>query len=235
METSLLRYQAKVFKLSGLTVGSVLMWMQRQQLVAFFVWVTDRQAVIQAIHGWGAWGLVTLFALLFLQVIFAFIPGHALVLAGGYVYGLAVGSLVTAVSTILGGEVAFLLSRRYGRRMVERFVPARLVNRWDRVAVNQGGWFYFISFILPVFPSDAMCFVAGLGKVKPGPFLAANASARILSAVFLTLIGARGFNMPLPFWVAAGCVLLACYAGRYLPDHFKHVLMGYFNRLSNGA
>lgn len=235
MESYLLRHQGKLFKLSSLTVVSAMMWMQRQPLASFFVWITDRQAVIQAIHSWGAWGLIILFALLFLQVIFAFIPGHALVLAGGYVYGLVIGSLVTAVSTILGGEVAFLLSRRYGRQMVERFVPARLVDRWDRVAASQGGWFYFISFILPVFPSDVMCFVAGLGKVKPGPFLVANAGGRILSALVLTLIGARGFNMPLPFWVAAGCVLLGCYAARLLPKNHKIVIIGYFNRYSNGV
>jgi uncharacterized membrane protein YdjX (TVP38/TMEM64 family) len=47
-----------------------------------------------------------------------------------------------------------------------------------------------------------MTYVAGLGTISPKRFFVANISGRLVAAYFLTLIGARSFNLPIIFWAA---------------------------------
>jgi len=97
--------------------------------------------------------------------------------------------------------VLFLLTRKYGRPLVYRFASPAVIERWDRIAGVRGPLFYFFMFVLPLFPSDLMCYVAGLGKISGRQFFAANFTGRLLSTVAMTLIGSYGFRPPLGFWI----------------------------------
>jgi uncharacterized membrane protein YdjX (TVP38/TMEM64 family) len=151
----------------------------------------------------GSWGALALFSLLVLQVFIAVIPGHALMLAGGYVYGFALSLLITLTSTVLGSQIAFLVARRYGRAAVYRLARPEIILKWDRLASRQGALFYFFAFVLPIFPSDLMCYVAGLGTIPARRFFLANVLGRFVCAAFITLIGSNGLHMPALFWAAS--------------------------------
>lgn len=196
-----------------MVTGLITFWLLRSPLYAFAAWVGDRQAVTDTIHQFGAWGPVALFVLLVLQVFLAVIPGHALMLAGGYVYGFALSLAITLTSTVLGSQIAFSIARRFGRRLIYRLASPQVIERWDRLAANQGGLFYFFAFVLPIFPSDLMCYVAGLGTVSPRRFFLANVLGRLVCATFITLVGSHGLQMPVIFWVAVILVLIAIYEG----------------------
>lgn len=179
------------------------LYLFRSPLSDFLAWVADRQAVAASIQRYGIWGPLVLFTLLVLQVFLAVIPGHALILAGGYVYGFTLSVLITLASTVLGSQIAFSISRRYGRSLVYRLANPQEVQRWDRLAARQGILFYFFTFVLPLFPSDLMCYVAGLGTISSRRFFVANLLGRFVCAAFITLVGASGLRMPMAFWLAA--------------------------------
>src|SRR5262249_12391461 len=128
-------------------------------------------------------------------------PGQALALAAGYIYGAPTAIAVTASSAILGSQLVFWLSRKYGQPFIYRFAPRSMIDRWDRLAGDRGPLFYFFMFVLPFLPSDMMCYVAGLGKISGRQFLIANFSGRLLSAIAITLIGSYKFHPPLGFWI----------------------------------
>ncbi len=144
-------------------------------------------------------GPAVLFVLILVQLFIGFIPGHALVMASGYVYGAPITILVVSVSTILGSQAAFWLARRCGRPLIYRLAPATTIQSWDRLAGRRGPWLYFFSFVLPFFPSDMMCYVAGLGNVSARGFFVANVCGRLLATIAMTLIGAYGLRPPLWF------------------------------------
>jgi uncharacterized membrane protein YdjX (TVP38/TMEM64 family) len=207
-----------IFKYQRLLVGLLFsagllaLWLLRLPVYHFMTWVSDRQAVAAYIQQVGMWGPLALFALLVLQVFLAVIPGHALILAGGYVYGFTPGMLITLSSTVLGSQIAFLISRRFGRAVVYRLADPDHIHRWDRLANRQGTLFYFFTFVLPIFPSDLMCYVAGLGTISSLRFLIANVLGRGVCAAFITLIGSNGLQMPVVFWVSAVLGLAILYA-----------------------
>jgi len=170
----------------------------------------DPQAISDFLQQYKSYGLVILSLLMLAQVFLALIPGQALMIASGYLYGAPMTIAVVATTTILGSQLAFWLARRCGRPLIDKLTSPKVMERWDRLAGNCGPGFFFLTFLLPVFPSDMMCYVAGLGKVSPKGFFAANFAGRLLGAIAFTLFGAFGFRPPLWFWiaVASGLVII---------------------------
>jgi hypothetical protein len=90
-----------------------------------------------------------------------------------------------------------------GRPAVYRLASPEAIQRWERLAARQGVLFLFFTFVLPLFPSDLMCYVAGLGTISVFRFFIANILGRLVVGASLTLIGSRSLHMPLAYWLAA--------------------------------
>ncbi|MGD8402136.1 MAG: TVP38/TMEM64 family protein [Anaerolineales bacterium] len=159
------------------------------------------QTVTSLLRDSGPWGRITLIFLLILQAFLAFIPGQGLMLASGYIYGFWQGLFLTWLGLTLGGQISFWLARRYGRPFAKRFVSEKVITKWDNIAARQGMGFYIISLFLPIFPNDAMCFVAGLGEISFRRFLIANMIGRFIATASMTFVGAYGTQIPRVVWV----------------------------------
>jgi uncharacterized membrane protein YdjX (TVP38/TMEM64 family) len=184
----------------------------RQELVAYLQIITDQQAVSAYLKEFGLLGPVVLSVLLIAQVFVAVIPGHALIVASGYIYG-TLGLAVVIFSTVLGSQIAFWMSRRYGRQFIYRVAPPQVISQWEKTGRYQGTVFYFLTFVLPIFPSDLMCYVAGLSVISPRRFFMANLTGRTCCALFLALIGIYGLKPPVWFWVLALICITNFYSG----------------------
>ena len=204
---------AQIGKAAKIFIVLFTLWIFRAPLADVLAIIADREQVTAYVQSFGVFGPAILFILLFAQVFVAIIPGHAVMMTGGYVYGFATGVTITAVSTIVASQFAFLIARKYGRSLIDRLASPQIIERWDKLSANQGALFYFFAFVLPIFPSDLMCYVAGLGKISPSRFLLANVLGRMLCAISITLIGAFGFNPPLWFWVVMIGSLVVFFAG----------------------
>jgi len=196
-----------------LLVSLLALWWGYTPLMAFVRWISDRQAVIEFIQGYGAWGVVLYILLMILQLFVAFIPGQALAIAAGYVFGFFPAVVITIPVAVAGSQLAFHLTRRYGRPLAYRFISPKTIERWEKISSRQGVMFYFFAFILPIFPSDAMCYVAGLATISARRFFIANVLGRCLSTIFTVMVGAYGLAPPLGLWITAGLVMLGAYIG----------------------
>src|SRR5688572_5382261 len=104
-----------------ITVFAVV-WVFRILALNLLCWFGNSEVVISSIHDLGLWSPVVIFILLVLQVFHAFIPGQALMIACGYIYGFWFGFLLSWFSLFAGGQAAFALARRYGRPFAERWI-----------------------------------------------------------------------------------------------------------------
>jgi uncharacterized membrane protein YdjX (TVP38/TMEM64 family) len=189
------------------------MWMFREPLIASMRWFSDLEAVILSVKGYGAWGPAILSGLFILQTFLAFIPGQALMIASGYIYGFTGGILITWASLVLGGQVAFWLARKYGRPFAEKFIAPNTLDRWDNSAAGRGALFYVVTLVMPFFPNDAMCYVAGLGSMSPRRFLAANIMGRGIASFLTVFVGSFAGQIPSLIWIFAGGFILLGIAG----------------------
>ncbi|MFB6168092.1 MAG: VTT domain-containing protein, partial [Haloferacaceae archaeon] len=79
------------------------------------------------------------------QVLVAPIPSPAVALIGGYLFGPVVGSLLSVAGVAVGSALAFWLARRFGRAVVERFVPAGAIARFDALTARRGAVGLFLA------------------------------------------------------------------------------------------
>jgi len=188
------------FNLALVVATLALIWIVREPISATWVWFSDREAVTDSMQRAGVWGPVILFVLFVLQVFLAFIPGQALMIACGYLYGFWGGFLVSWLSLVIGGEAAYVLARRYGRPFAERWVSPEVLSRWDNAAAGQGIAFFAITLVMPLVPNDAMCYVAGLGTISHRRFIAANLLGRGIACIITSAAGALGGNLSWQVW-----------------------------------
>lgn len=211
--------------LSILTIA-VIIW--REPLWRFALLVSDQQAISARLRVAGIRGPLVLFLGHLVQVLIAFIPGHFLVIAGGYVYGFIGGFFLNMFAAVFASQFAFLLARRAGRPIVNRFVDEKVLERWYRIGEEQGFLFFTIAFMLPLFPTDTMNYVGGLSGITSWRFLTANILGRIPNIAMFTLIGSHGVNFQPWHWavilffgitvVLAGRSVVKRIETRYLDD-----------------
>ena len=94
-----------------------------------------------------------------------------------------------------------MLARWAGRPLVERLAPVNLLDKWYDMSAQKGMLFFMFAFMLPIFPSDVMNYVAGLSSLSPRRFFIANLLGRFPGVMLMTAIGAYGFQLSLGVWI----------------------------------
>ena len=193
-------------KILLVVIPLILLWVFRTELRDIAAVIADREALVAYLEPYGTLGIAILFFLLFLQVFIATIPGQAIIVTGGYLYGFWAGTLISYVSTVTASHLCYELARRYGRPLVKKLAPAHVVDKWTVRAERQGIPFFIFSFTTPIFPADVMNFVAGLSGLSPRKFMIANCIGRIPTAIVFTLIGSHGLGLPIELMAAAAII-----------------------------
>jgi len=173
----------------------------RAGLLDVLSWFGSLEAITTSIEHAGLWGPIVLFILFVLQVFLAFIPGQALMIACGYLYGFWGGFLISWLSLVVGGEIAYLLARHYGRPFAEKWIASSILERWNKAAAGQGIAFFAMSLVMPLVPNDAMCYVAGLGTIRRSHFSIANILGRGMACLITSAAGAFGGSISWQGWL----------------------------------
>jgi len=189
-----------------IVISTILAWAFSEDIHNLFSMITERETLVAYLKPYGPLGIVLLYIFLFLQVFIATIPGQAIIVTGGYLYGFWAGLIISYTSTVIASHICYELARRYGRPLVKKLAPAHVVDKWTVRAERQGIPFFIFSFTTPIFPADVMNFVAGLSGLSPRKFLIANVIGRLPSAIVFTLIGSHGLGLPLNLMIALAVI-----------------------------
>lgn len=199
----------KVLTLLAICVGTLALG-----AAATFFWVipnwNDIKQVfssVEAFRVWieslGWWGPVIYTVVQFAQVVIAPIPGNLTGLAGGALFGIWVGFLLTAIGQISGAFFVFFLGRIFGRSLLIKFVGEEKYNKYSKVFNGRAAWTLLIAFLLPVVPDDILCMLAGATPLSFRRFALMVFLGRIPSVFMTTLAGAGLLSLPelkLPIW-----------------------------------
>ncbi|MDO8508777.1 MAG: TVP38/TMEM64 family protein [Nanoarchaeota archaeon] len=132
---------------------------------------------------------IVLIVFIALQVLFAPIPGQAAGLVSGFLYGPILGTLYSMTGLIIGSYIAFFLSRKFGRPLVEKFVHADTLKKFDHFSQENGLIALFLIYLLPVLPDDAICYIAGLTKIRMRILMIISTIGRLPGFIVLNLVG----------------------------------------------
>lgn len=146
----------------------------------------------------GFWGRLAFVFLQFLQVTFLPIPSAVSTLAGVLVFGPLQASLLSLSGIMLGSVLAFWLGRRFGRKLVSFMVGEETCHKWTNFLTN-AKYSFVVMMLLPIFPDDILCLVAGLTDMSWLFFVVTNLISRPL-AIFLTCYLGSGSIIPFHGW-----------------------------------
>ena len=133
----------------------------------------------------GSWMSVLFILLQFSQVVLLPIPSTVTVVVGSALFGPLLGSVYSLIGIMLGSVCAFLIGRYAGYRVVAWIVGQETLEKWLHKIRGKDKLFLSAMFLLPVFPDDVLCFVAGLSSMTIWLFLGVILISRIL-AIFTT-------------------------------------------------
>lgn len=150
----------------------------------------DPAAVREAVSAFGPLAPLAFVVMQAAQVVVAPIPSHVLSFAAGYLFGPVWGFVYSMTGAIAGTFVALVLARRYGRPVVERFVTPEALDRFDAYLSEYGLAGVFVVFLLPGFPDDVVCLVAGISELDIRKILLVATVGRIPGYLVLVLSGA---------------------------------------------
>lgn len=172
--------------LAGLVLGGTLYLLYANGFIEYF---TDRRRLLNLINSHRAYAALIFIGMQALQVLAAPVPGEVSGFVGGVFFGTARGILYSTIGLTLGSWMAFLLARLAGRPLVELFVKAETIKRYDFVMKHKGLFLAFLMFLIPGFPKDILCYLLGLGHMGQRDFLFVSTSGRLLGTTLLTLGG----------------------------------------------
>lgn len=123
-------------------------------------------AALQAfIDSKGAWAPVIFLFLQVLQILMAFVPGGILLSGGAVIFGPWLGLFYNVAGTFLGSSLNFWLAKRWGRPLAERMIPddtRKKYFKWLDENEKKFETLFAVAILLPFFPDDALCLIAGL-------------------------------------------------------------------------
>ncbi|MGH7681701.1 MAG: TVP38/TMEM64 family protein [Candidatus Eiseniibacteriota bacterium] len=156
--------------------------------------VLTRERIEGWVHGAGAWGPAVLLLLQVGQILIAPIPGVFVPILAGVLYGPIVGPAITVAGTCIGSAAAYWIGRGGGRPLAERLIGADGLERAGRLLGGKR-WLALVPlFLIPLSPSDALCFAAGIVRMDWARFCAAVALGRVPKDSFLAAGAALGWS-----------------------------------------
>jgi len=152
--------------------------------------VRDPATLRAYVHGFGVLAPVVFVLIQVAQVLVAPIPGQAVAVAGGYLFGPWWGAAYSLTGMAIGSTIAFALSRRYGRPYVSDLIGSSRLARFDAFVGRSGVPGVFLLFLVPGLPDDAVCFVAGVTTIRLRVLVVVAVVGRAPGVLFASFIGA---------------------------------------------
>src|SRR3989338_2063226 len=113
----------------------------------------------------GGFGYVMLVLLLLASIPLP-VPSVPVILAGGYIYGTLLGSILSLFGIMVGSTFSFLLVRHFGKPLLKKLVDQHHITHFRHVFKKRGLAAVFISYAIPIFPSDAVSAMLGLTRIS---------------------------------------------------------------------
>ena len=179
-------------------------------------WLAEIQQIVTDA---GAFGGV-IFVIAYAIATFLILPVTAFNIAGGALYGVESGLLLTSMGALLSAFLTFIFARSLG----ERFI--KIGDRWSNLSdvsnnlVAGGIGYSFASRLLPLIPYGVVSFAAGLSPIKRRDYLLGTLFGTPLGIAPFVFLGSAGMQMSssddvLPLLVSSLVLAMLIVAGTW--------------------
>ena len=141
--------------------------------------------------------LIIVWIIMFLQVWLIPVPAYVVLLAATHTKLISTGFLnissndilffcVTISAYIAGFIVAYIIGYKWGQKAVQWVAGSKQdYDKWSTLLTTKGKWWYALTVLLPLFPDDLLCFVAGSVKLNFKFYFIVNTICRSIGLIFM--------------------------------------------------
>jgi uncharacterized membrane protein YdjX (TVP38/TMEM64 family) len=195
----------------------------------------SNEKVREYVASFGALAPLAFFLLQFFQVIVSPIPGNVTTIAGGMLFGFFPAFLISTGAIFLGSICAFLLGKLFGRPLVEKIAGKTVIDKYMMTVSSRQKIVLIIMFLMPFFPDDILCLIAGLSAMSVAQFALIVILTRPWGLLFSAMLGSGFIKMPEWGWITliCGAIVLFILSIKYAPiieERVKHWLERTFLR-----
>lgn len=178
------RHAGKVQVGSGIVILAALLLLARTLPVDR--WIESMQTWLD---GFGAAG-IAIFAAIYVVAALLFVPGSALTLAAGALFGLWWGTAAVSIASTTSAALAFLIARYLARDAVEQKAGSSSRFRAIDRAIGEGGWrIVGLLRLSPAIPFSLGNYLYGLTAIPFVPYVVASWVAMLPGTFLYVYLG----------------------------------------------
>ena len=183
------------------------------------------------ILGLGIWGRITFVFLQFLQVTILPLPSPIIIIAGSLIYGPFQAGLLSLAGILLGSGFAFFLGKVFGVKIVRFMIGKEAQEKWSKT-LGDCKYSFVIMMLLPCFPDDILCLVAGLTDMSWTFFMVTQFIARPIG-IFSVSYLSNGEIIPYHGWGLAvwAAIIIVSLTLIYLAGKYNKEIEKFINKL----
>ena len=202
---------------------------------------TDEQKIsrlTEIIKGTGSWGMAVYVLVQVFQVVILPLPAAVCYIPGSLIWGPLVSTCLASLGVLIGSVIAYFIGRLFGKRVVEWIAGKETCDKYSQIIGKKGKVIFVLMQILPFFPDDILCMVAGLTSMNFPFFLVTMILVRpfvIAAYCYLgsgTVIPFSGWGIPVWIAIFAVCIALALLSLKY-QDRIEKWLVSKFKKKSD--
>lgn len=198
------------------------------------------ERLTEIIRSTGSWGMLVYVFVQILQVVILPLPAVVCYIPGSQIWGAGMATLLASVGVLIGSVIAYCIGRFFGKKAVIWIAGKEVTDKYISYIGNRGKIIFVLMQILPFFPDDILCMIAGLTSMSFPFFLAVMILVRPLIIAAYCYLG-NGSIIPfsgwgIPVWIAifAVCIVLAVLSFKY-QDRVEKWLVSKFKRNKDKA
>jgi uncharacterized membrane protein YdjX (TVP38/TMEM64 family) len=169
----------------------------------------DHDKLKGVILSYGNFSILVFILMQILQVVVFFIPGEIIQIAGGYIFGTFIGGVISIIGITLGSIMAYFISNRYGKPLVEKLMRNRKI-KFFRKILNAGSkkMVVFVFYLIPGIPKDALAYICGVSNISFMDFIIYSTLGRIPGVFISSLFGQRIYAKDSTSLITIGVIMV---------------------------
>lgn len=184
--------------------------------------VFSREKIRAFLAGYGAWAPLVFIGILAVAVVFSQIPNIPLAMSAGAIWGSFHGFVYSLTGALLGGCLAFFISRLLGRDIVKKLIGEHYEFIEDLPEKNLAITI-FVLRLLPFLSFDVISYGAGLTKIKFRRFFLATLLGMMPGTFLFAYMGETLMVGEWISWILTAVVLAAMLAIPYFTQKKKFI------------
>ena len=115
------------------------------------------------------------------------------------VYGPFSGAIYCTIGILIGSYISYAIGKVFGHKIVSWIVGVDNVNKYSEIIRKRGKVFLSLAFLLPMFPDDILCLIAGITDMSFLSFFWITFITRPIGVICMSYFGS-GSLIPFSGW-----------------------------------